>query len=247
MRFRPLPWLTLAALPALALLVGLGTWQLQRLEWKLALIDQIEARASAPLQALDDVVSAAAAPSDMNFWHVEATGQFDHSNEIHLYSRDAQGRPGYRVITPLLRDRKRTVLVDRGFVPEANKAAKTRAQGQTSGSVSITGIARTYEPPGPFMPDNQPADNMWFFVDIEDMSAQLGVSDMSPVVLEAGDTSNLGGLPIGGQSRLVLNNDHLGYAITWYGLAAALLGVYFAFHKARGRLAFGVAGAARDG
>ncbi len=246
-RFRPLPWLTLAAFPALALLLGLGSWQLQRLEWKLALISQIEARASAPIQPIDDVIANAAKPGDLNFWHVEAIGQLDHLNEFHLYSRNAQGRPGYRVIAPLLRDRKRTVLVDRGFVPEANKAAQTRAQGQTTGTVTIAGIARTYEPPGPFMPDNQPADNMWYFVDIDGMSAQLGVSDILPLVLEADDAPNPGGLPLGGQSRLTLTNDHLGYAITWYGLAATLLGVYFAFHKSHGRLAFGVAASARDG
>lgn len=207
---------------AFAVLLGLGTWQVQRLHWKEGLIAERLAALGAPPVDLEQADLASIA----NYRPVTATGRFRHEREIFLLGRAYRGESGYDVIAPLILADGRALLVDRGFVPLARRDPKTRPDGQPAGIVTLHGLARHPSLPGAFTPANEAARDIWFTVDIPAMAAALGIADPLPVFVEADAAPNPGGFPIGGQSRTELANDHLGYALTWYGLALALAAIY---------------------
>jgi len=225
-RFRPRPWPTAAAAAMFAVLIALGTWQIQRLHGKEALIADMRLRAQAPPVALPDPLGD---PAALEFRRVRLRGRFLHHKEMYLAARTSQGRVGLHVLTPMVLDDGRAVLVDRGWVPPARKAPETRAQGQVTGPVTLVGVVRRggWRGSSMFRPDNQPGDNLWLWMDLPAMAAWAGLPDaVSGVYVAAGPAAVPGGYPVGGQTRVSLRNDHLQYAITWYVLAAALLVIY---------------------
>jgi len=217
LRFQPPRGATAITLIGLALLVSLGVWQLHRLDWKEALLARIEARLEAPAKPLPAEI---ADPDRWEYAGVELTGRFLHSSELYL----ARGR-GWQVITPLAREAGPPVLVVRGFVPERKKPPDAREEGLVEGKITITGIARLPEEPGMFVAENQPQENRWFWRDLDAMAAAAGLERAAPVFVEAREDAP-GGWPRGGVTRLDIPNRHLGYAITWFALAGALLVVY---------------------
>ncbi len=228
--------------PGVALLAGLGMWQVERLEWKTALIAERESRLARPVAALH---RAPERMDDLDFRRVSARGEYLHDREFHLLSRTSKGRAGVHVVTPLLLHPPlpgvRTVLINRGWAPNGLTDPERRRAGQVEGLVDVVGIARMESGRrGWFAPENDPAAGVWHRVDIERMADVLG-STVAPFVVEADASPNPGGYPIGGQTRVRLRNDHLGYAITWYALAVALAGVYATFaaralgRRSRGR------------
>jgi surfeit locus 1 family protein len=226
-RFRATFWPTLFTVPALLVLVGLGTWQLQRLAWKTALIEEVQSRQAAPPIPLPERIDD---PMALRYRKVIVQGTFDHAKEMHLFAHTARGNLGYQVITPLKRDDGTWVLVNRGWVPDERKDPATRKEGQVAGPVTITGTARPAWPRHMFVPDNDPATNHWFYGDLAGMAAHAGI-EAAPVFVEADATPNPGGLPIGGQTPIDdIPNNHLQYALTWYFLAVGLAGVYFVYH-----------------
>ena len=142
MRLRGLLLFTAFSAASLALLIGLGVWQLQRLEWKQGLIAQIEARAHAEPVTLKEAVTRAKTGEDVSYLRVRVEGRFDNGKERYLYAV-SDGTPGWHVITPLETPEGEVVLVDRGFVPDAFKEPSSRAQGEINDAVSVTGLART--------------------------------------------------------------------------------------------------------
>jgi surfeit locus 1 family protein len=231
MRAKGLIGLTACVLAALAVLIALGVWQLERLKWKEGLIAQIEARATAAPVALGEAEALLRAGQDPSYMRVRAEGRFHHGRERYLYGF-ADGQPGWHVITPLETADGERVLIDRGFVPDALKDPSTRPQGQVEQIVEVTGLVRMPERQGLFTPDNEPAANRWFWRDLRGMSASMfpsGTVQVAPFFVEAEKSEVPGGWPKGGQTRLVIVNNHLQYALTWFGLAACLLGVYAAY------------------
>lgn len=231
LQFRPRLWPSLAALAALIVLVSLGTWQLERLRWKEALIAERDARLAAPAELLP-------AQADWPAWEfrrVEVQGTFLHDLEQLFGARGHGGQVGHHVLTPLLRPDGSALLVDRGWVPADKAHPAARREGQVEGPVSITGIARYRgeHAAGWFTPANQPEQAMWFSYDLAALEEALALS-LLPVVVEADDRPNPGGLPIGGLTRIALTNNHLQYAVTWYGLALTLVVVYLSFSLRRG-------------
>ena len=229
-RFRPNLWMTVCAVPALAILIGLGTWQLDRLEWKEGLIAQRTAGLAAAPIAISEV------PDDWRaaeFRRIRIKGRFLHDREMLLVSKTQRGRPGYHVVTPLTLVDGATVLVNRGWVPLDLKAPRTRPQGQLAGVVALEGVLRGSGRPSPWTPDNDPAKGVWHYLDIAAMVQEAALGDVKPFVVEAGPAPIPGGYPVGGQTRTALTNNHLQYAITWYALAVALAAVYIAFHLKR--------------
>ncbi|MGH6902191.1 MAG: SURF1 family protein [Geminicoccaceae bacterium] len=232
-RFAPGGWPTVAVLIGLAVLLGLGTWQVERLQWKRALIAQREARlASAP----EILPPRSDAWADWDFRPVVVEGAFRHDLEQLFGVAAIDGRLGHHVLAPLLRRGGAAVLVDRGWVPAERAHPAARREGQLTGPVRVTGIARYRgdDRPGWFTPDNRPAQGQWYWYDLSGLETALGL-ELLPLVIEADSTPNPGGLPQGGQTRTEIVNNHLQYAITWYGLAAGLLGVWISFGLARGR------------
>jgi surfeit locus 1 family protein len=216
--------LIVAAGAAFLILLGLGTWQLERRAWKLGLIAEREAALAAPPA---DIAAAGLDPAQAEFGRIQATGRFAHDRELYLTGQFLGSQVGWHVITPLLLTSGGALLVDRGYVPETAKDPAKRAAGQIEGTVTVEGILRQSTPPGWFTPTNQPQQNLWFYRDAAAMAEAAALTGAKPFFLIAGPSPNPGGLPIGTQERVELPNDHLQYAITWYALAAALVVVAF--------------------
>ncbi|QTL01767.1 SURF1 family protein [Aquabacter sp. L1I39] len=222
------------SLVALAVLVGLGLWQLDRLAWKEALLEMVQARTSQPPELLQKGSWEELTPAADEYRPVQVSGSFDHSRETLLYTVLSEGKgplrgPGFWVVTPLMLPDGSAILVNRGFVPQDNKDSATRKAGQVEGPVMVHGLLRFAEDPSWFVPDNQPARNAWFRRVPAEIAAARGLADAAPFMIDADGSPNPGGLPLGGQTRVEFPNRHLEYALTWFGLAATLLGVYVAF------------------
>jgi surfeit locus 1 family protein len=218
-----------------AILLGLGFWQLERRVWKEELIARVETRTHAPAQAIPaeaDWPKLDAARDEYRV--VTATGTFRHDREalVHTALSEPRGRfsgPGYWVLTPLALASGAVVIVNRGFVPADRRDPATRREGQVEGPVTVTGLLRMPEAPNLFTPSNDPARGEWFVRDPRAIAAAFGLARVAPFTIDADATPNPGGLPAGGETRLNFPNNHLGYALTWFGLAAALAGVFGAF------------------
>ena len=231
--WRPLIAPGLAALICLAILLGLGVWQLERKGEKEALIARILVRSKVePPAALPPY--DAWNPAQDEFRRVRETGMLlqDKESLVHgLAAGETPGRAlqGYYVITPLRRDDGSVVLVNRGFVPTELKRPADRPEGQVEGPVTLTGILRASEPRTMFVPAPDPTHGEWFNRDIAGIAASRGLETVAPYLIEADATPNPGGWPKGGQLRVDLPNNHLQYAFTWFGIAACLIGVFSVF------------------
>lgn len=190
-----------------AVLVWLGVWQLQRLEWKTAILERIEARLAAGPVA----VPAAPDPERDAYLKVEARGSIE-PGELHVYTSAPQRGVGYRVIAPLVLDDGRRVLVDRGFVPiEAKDAPRPPGPVAVTGNLAWPRETDRWTSP----PDRE--ENIWFARDVALMAGALGTE---PVMIVASASAGPAApVPMPMPVTVNIPNDHLGYAITWFGLA----------------------------
>ena len=217
----------IASLVACALFIALGVWQLHRLAWKEGLIAAADARAhSAPVPLPAPDAWAALNPADYEYRRVETSGVYDLADQELVFTNieDAHGRysgVGYYVMTPLKLASGETVIVNRGFVPEAMKAA---AANGPQGETRIVALMRASERRNLFTPADDPARGVFYTRDVEALAAALKLGAHAPFTLDA--EAGLDPLPQGGETRLTFVNNHLGYAFTWFGMAAALAGVY---------------------
>ena len=244
MQFRPLLWPTLFALPALLVLLWLGTWQVQRLEWKNQLIEDFESRANA---APVDLPSGDVGP-EMEFRRLALTGSYDHDREVFMTGRTYEGNAGFHIVTPFTLTDGRTVLINRGWVSESYREQDKREFTLVEGEVTVVAILRFPGKRGYFVPENEPENGFWFTLVPEQIVSHLGLQGKAETAIYAAAlrTSDTIELPIAARTETNLRNSHLGYAITWYGIACALIGVYLAFHHQAGRLRFGRDAGASD-
>jgi surfeit locus 1 family protein len=179
---------------------------------------------------------------DFDYLHVVANGRFLHDKERYLYAPTPQGL-AWHVYTPLQLSPGVVVWVNRGLVPDASKAPATRPAGQIEGPVEVRGIVREMPIPALFTPRNDVAGNLWYWPDQAAMTASAfpdgSVKHIGHYLEADAEPAPPGGLPRGGVTRVNLPNRHLEYAITWYGLALTLAGVYSAFAISRLRGAGG--------
>ena len=231
-RPRSLIVLGLVCLPALALFIGLGLWQLQRLAWKEALIAEVAARAgAAALEAPAEADWATLKPEDYEYRHVRVSGIFDASHQALVFRalekpRGKYGGQGYLVMTPLLLPGGASLLVNRGFVPLERKGA---AETAPAGTVEVTGLLRAPEPRNMFTPADSPALGQWYTRDPFAIAAALNLPRAAPFTLDADAAPDPGALPEGGETVLAFANNHFEYALTWFGMAIALVGVFAAY------------------
>jgi surfeit locus 1 family protein len=235
MTFRPYPGFTIACVLLFAILCGLGFWQLERLQWKLALIAQVNGNMAAAPVSLGDILAMDQAAAQ--YRHVTLHGHFDHAKEAYVFTTDA-GAAVYHVLTPFTADDGRVLMVDRGEVPKGKLNPASRTEGNITGDTQVTGIWRTPDAPGSFTPQPDAAQRIWYARDLTGIAAAYDLKLAAPVVIEADATPNPGGWPKGGKTVVTFRNQHLGYAITWFGVAIVLLGVWLAYHISRGRIAF---------
>lgn len=228
---RRFPWgIVTASAIAFAILLCLGTWQVERLMWKEALIASTEKRIHEQPLPLNEMEEAYARDGTVEYRPVTVSGLFLHAGERHFLAT-YQGAAGYNVYTPLMLEDGRFVLVNRGFVPYEKKDAATRPAGElAAGPVTVTGLARDplSAKPSFLVPDNDLDKNVFYWKDWAAMTASAGVPGNAgavPFFIDADSRPNPGGLPIGGVTIIDFPNNHLQYAVTWYGLALALAGV----------------------
>ena len=219
---------TVAFFVALAILLSLGTWQVQRLHWKEQLLADMAARRTAAPVALADIEAMAAKGEDIEYRPVTVSGVFANNKERHFFAT-WRGQTGYYVYTPLMLADGRFHFVNRGFVPFEAKEPEMRKQGQLTGEQTVTGLARARlaQKPSSIVPDNDLSKNIFYWKDLDVMASSTGIpaDKLVPFFIDAGDALNPKGLPIGAVTQFDLPNNHLQYAVTWYGLAAALVGV----------------------
>lgn len=201
---------------------ALGIWQVERLSWKLDLIARVDQRVHAepvpaptgrPVNAADD-----------EYRRVTASGTLQNNKETLVYASTELG-PGYWVMTPLVLSNGTTILINRGFVPTDKRDPATRPASELSDPITITGLLRMSEPEGALLQSNDPAAGRWYSRDVGAIAADKHVANAAPYFIDADATPNPGGLPVGGLTRVVFPNNHLVYAITWFGLALMVAGL----------------------
>jgi len=231
-RFRPTFWATVCTILALVILLGLGTWQVQRLFWKEGEIaKRIERAEGAPVA----LPASFPDPAAVEFTRVRLTGTFHHDEEFYLGARTESGRVGLNIVTPFTLTDGRTLLINRGWVPEELRDPAKRPEAQLEGEVTIEALLRTDGWKGIEFakPPNSPEDRFYFWHDLPVMAKSVNEPIITDVYADAVASDIPGGYPIGGQTRIHLKNDHLEYAITWYSFAVILLVIYFLFHYRR--------------
>jgi surfeit locus 1 family protein len=217
-------------------------WQVERLAWKENLIAAVTSRMSAAaVPAPSPAAFAARDPSTVEYQRVTVSGHYLNNREAHVVyaltePKGPVGGSGYMVMTPFQTDDGWIVYVNRGFVPAAKADPSTRKAGLIEGETAVTGVVRLPVDRSWFMPGDNAAKNEWFSRDPALYAAAypLPSSNVAPYVIDAVyDRSLPGGLPQGGETVVDFPNNHLGYAITWFGLAACAAGVFVAFAISR--------------
>ncbi len=226
----------IAALVVTACLASLGTWQMRRLAWKEDLNATIAARTALP-PAEAPALGTSPAAEEIDFRPVRLAGRFLPGMEAHVFAtlgepRGRYGGPGLWVMAPFERADGSIVWIDRGFVPGDRTSAEARGERGMPEPQTLEGLARPPEPRGSLTPADDVKRNLFFVRDPAALSAAFGLDPARTapftVDLFAAHTP-AGGLPQAGETRLVFENRHLGYAITWYGLAATCVGVFAAW------------------
>jgi surfeit locus 1 family protein len=231
----------LVVMAMLAVLLALGTWQLERKAWKENLIDTLERRLAAPAGALPPRGQWGALDQQSDeFRRVAFRAELLPAREGRVYSngtalRDDITGPGYFVFTPARLADGSSIVINRGYVADPNPGPSSRPIGRSEGPIDIVGVLRWPEAGGPFVSDYTPSDNLWFIRDPRAMAARYRWGDVAPFYVEQEAPLPPGGVPAPGKLRINLRNEHLQYAITWYGLAAALMVIFLIRVRARGR------------
>lgn len=222
MRFnRPEPLPTVFFCLSFLVLMALGTWQMQRLAWKESLIAATEkAQAEPTLASLPQEVDG------LLYRKVTLTGRFDYAHTLHLIGRQQGVDMGFYMVTPLsLDDDGRIILVNRGFSPVGKEA-------KPEGLVTVSGILRPLREKRALVPDNVPDKNIWTYEDLDAIEKMLGKRPL-PFVLEVVGTPQPGVYPMPDDGKVIFRNDHLGYAVTWYGMALVSIVMFAAYYRKR--------------
>ncbi|WP_454724602.1 MULTISPECIES: SURF1 family protein [Cupriavidus] len=226
---------------AFSVLVGLGTWQVQRRAWKLDLIERVNARVHAPPVAAPGPAQwPQVSVAGDEYKHVRVSGTFLNDRETLVQAVTDLGG-GFWVVTPLRQADGSVVLVNRGFVPPERADRATRSQYDPPGETTVTGLLRISEPGDAFLRHNDPAANRWYNRDVPAIAAARGLQNVAPYFIDADAAAGSApavnaaaadaegsvprqqdgerAWPVGGLTVIAFHNSHLGYAITWYGLA----------------------------
>jgi surfeit locus 1 family protein len=220
--------LTLLAFAAFALLVTLGVWQLNRLAWKRDLLARIEALNDAPGLPLEEALERVHAGEDAEYLRVvgDCPG-LDQAPYLKLFTV-RERVAGFRAISVcgVSSGPYESVLVDRGFVAEGDAQLLPAAGAERAEHRAVVGLLHEPSPPTFVTPKNRPGENRWFSRDVESMGQALGAASPAPLFLMLESPPAAGFGPIPSPLPVEISNRHLGYAITWFGLALALAAVY---------------------
>ena len=218
-------------------LVSLGNWQVRRLAWKESLIARVNDRLTQPPVDMSghDLAAQSQSPSfigENEYRPVTLRGRYEPSGEALVFTslgepKGRYGGPGYWVFTPLALSSGGNVYVNRGFVPEDHK----RAYGPPpSGDVAVTGAIRANEPGNWFTPNPDLTHRVFYARNIPQLASATAAPPTLGLFIDlAASQAPPSGLPQPGETRTLFPNDHLAYAVTWYGLALGLVAVFLSF------------------
>ncbi|MEZ6023230.1 MAG: SURF1 family cytochrome oxidase biogenesis protein [Hyphomonadaceae bacterium] len=213
--------MTIFTLVTLAVLISLGRWQWERYEQKLAAADE-------PVPEMT-IESYQPVPDGIQF----------------VYGvRPDTREQGWRVFAPVQYG-DTTVFVDADFIPEvtAPEPSEVRFPASLRFNAPVRGASIRPEELGPFTFPPRPLQRLWFAIDLEAMGRNAGLENVADYYI-AGTYVGTDGRATSNPFALAPGADvlpparHMGYAITWYGLAIVLLVIYFAYHANVGRLSF---------
>lgn len=223
---------TVFALVCLGILIGLGVWQIERKAWKENLIATMTERLdAAPRDLAPRADWAGLVQGKDEFSRVHFPAEFLPGQEALVYAAGSGVRadikgPGYFVFAPARLSDGSIVVVDRGFVTLDRKDPATRAQGAPHGTLDIIGAMRWPESRGLFTPADDAKANVWYLRDTAAMAQAKKWGAIAPFYIDQEAPVPPGGLPVPGKLTVHLPDNHLQYAITWFGLALGLIGVY---------------------
>ena len=236
--FKPSLWLTIFTIPSFIILLVLGTWQVQRLGWKSDLISEYNNNFEKQPVTIDEVLKDSL---NYKFRKVLVKGEFDNDKEIQLIGKTYEGNAGYHIITPFFLENNKIIYINRGWVPKKYIKKESRDFSLISGETEIIGLIRMPQKKGYFVPENDGENGFWFTI-IPNQIFKFIKTNSNFVIkdyyIDALRLEEKITLPIGVDGKPNLRNQHLSYAITWYGLALSLLFVYFSYHASSGRLIF---------
>ncbi|KLO20680.1 SURF1-domain-containing protein [Schizopora paradoxa] len=208
---------------------ALGTWQIQRLKWKVNLVDELQEKLHRQPIILPDFINTSTL-SDFTYRKFIAEGKWDNPHTVLVGPRVRDNTKGFHVITPLVREGGSTILVDRGFVSDDFADLANWRKEEQTGPVLVQGMFRTSQPRNYFTPDNKPEKGEWFWIDVDAIAQYAGGDEakVQPVFAEEIFEGHSGdahlrlkeGTPIGRSPTVELRNMHATYAITWYSLSA---------------------------
>lgn len=239
---KPLLVLGLLSL-AVVLFVGfmaLGVWQTQRLQWKLGLIDRVQRHVHAtPVAAPDPAEWSHYAGESNEYSRVQVVGRFDHRRATLVRASTELGR-GFWVMTPLQTTAGFWVLVNRGFVLDADSVRALHTD--NADQQVINGLLRLSEPGGSLLQHNDAAAGRWYSRDVQAITANVKLNasgdpdasaSVAPYFIDAAASADPAGWPRGGLTVLNFSNNHAVYAITWFVLAAmaAVAGAYLLYSE----------------
>ena len=228
-RFRPTVGTTITTIIAFVILLGLGTWQLYRLQWKEGLIATAQARMAAPPVQLP----AKAEWQGWDFRHVSVRGAYRNDRSLAFgLSTSSEGEVGAHLLTPLVLADGRALLVDRGWLAERDLPPSVPGALEPDGPRTLEGILRWRGDSGPrlFTPADDPSKPRIYSFDWPELRHLAGLP-LLPIVVRLERSDGINGLPAPDATVVDYRNAHLGYAITWYGLAASLVVIYVLFSR----------------
>ena len=196
--------------------IGLGTWQIIRLNWKNNLILEIENSLKNPPVEL-------AQSKKENFLKIKASGSIDFDKQIYLYNLNESGTPGFEVINPIMIGDE-NFLINRGWIPFEKKGTQ---EINVFDQKNIIGTLKLQGRKNIFKPDNDLDENYWFSLNREDILKFTGKNFSKYIIYLDGNYQ----LPRPKKITAKISNNHQKYAITWFSLALSILLLYLYFRK----------------
>ena len=210
------------------MLVSLGVWQVHRLAWKRDLIERVEQRVHAsPVAPPGREQWPQVTAANSEYLHVAVQGRYRHDRETLVQAVTERGG-GFWVLTPFETVDGYVVLINRGFVPPTLRDPATRSHGQVEDVTTVTGLVRMSESGGAYLRSNEPTADRWYSRDVAAIAAARGLTDVAPYFIDAdASEAESADAPVGGLTVIRFNNNHLQYALTWFGLALMVAGGTF--------------------
>ncbi len=210
-------------------LLSLGIWQTQRLQWKQGLLAKFENTNPSTFIALEQFLRENNDLKAIQFNKVKLRGTFHHDLAFHIIPRTWNGRSGAHLYTPMtLSSSGKTLLVNRGWVPDNSKDITVQ---EPSDEVNLLGYLQVPTAPSWVTPDNVADKEQWYYLDLDVLSKrwpELGQALLPYYVIASPDIDEtLYPKPL--NPLVMIRNNHLGYAITWFSLAFVLLVMYIVY------------------